>query len=291
MYQPSIYRNITTDNTKRKITDKIDKGKYITPTLFHGLNNFIEFLVHPSREFYFGRVFKVLWSEPVGSGGTEITVQSSYGERTHHKVRRFLIVSERNRGHSICIPILTYGNQGVLKRGVHPEDHAVVYSVYSSKLDNRPYILEREKGLMTKHPIRVEVIKEAHKIDPLSRLNYAKLYTVEHNVKVLFIGKVAKNYEQYVKLGYNEAHPPFDPGPLSYKPNDDESEPVGFPEQEPTQDRGGTSTYQGYQPYSSNSTVTPNYTTPLYTNPTYPTSAAYPPGPSYTNYNDGYTRD
>ena len=66
-----------------------------------------------------------------------------------------------------------------------------------------------EKGLMTKHPIRIEVIKDSHKLDPLSRLNYAKLYTIEHNVKVLFIGKVARNYERDLRHGYNEAHPPF----------------------------------------------------------------------------------
>ena len=225
----------------------------------------------------------------MGSGGTEITVQASFGERAHHKVRRFLIVSEKNKGHSICIPILTYGNQGVLKRGVHPEDHAVVYS---SKSEG-PYVLEREKGLMTKHPIRVEVIKETHKLDPLSRLNYAKLYTVEHNVKVLFIGKVAKNYERDVRYSYMETHPPFShAGPGFHQGSHEDltrgaegNDPNYLLTEEPTQDGGGTSTYQGYPPYSS------HYTNPPYTNQTYPTSSVYPPGPSYTAYDDGYTRD
>jgi uncharacterized protein DUF6590 len=145
----------------------------------------------------------------VGSGGTEITVEAQYGERKFQKVRRFLIVSVRNKGHSICIPILTYGFQGVLKPGVHPEDHAVVYS---SKKQG-PCLLEREEGLMSKKPIWIEVTSEAHKLDPLSRLNFAKLYTIEHNVKVFFIGRVAKMYERALMVAYNEAHPPFDPGP------------------------------------------------------------------------------
>ncbi|KAH8745335.1 hypothetical protein F5882DRAFT_235302, partial [Hyaloscypha sp. PMI_1271] len=132
------------------------------------------------------QVFKVLWSEPVGSGGTEITTDAKYGEKAFHKIRRFLIVKNK-KGHSLCIPILTYGFQGVLKYGVHPIDHAVVYS---SRRDG-PYISDREEGLMTKKPIRIEIKDPAHKLDPLSRLNYAKVYTVEHNVKVLFIGKVA----------------------------------------------------------------------------------------------------
>jgi hypothetical protein len=213
IYLPSINRNITEAATTKRFGDKLDKGKYTTPTLFHGLNSFIEFVVHNSRDFYFGRIFKVLWSEPVGSSGTEITAEGPHGERYFQKVRRFLIVSEKNRGHSICIPILTYGNQGVLKRGVHPEDHAVVYS---SRRDG-PYVLEREKGLMSKHPIRIEVINDAQKLDPLSRLNYAKLYTVEHNVKVCFIGRVARNYERDVRHGYNEAHPPFMAGPSHHQ--------------------------------------------------------------------------
>ncbi len=84
--------------------------------------------------------------------------------------------------------------------------------VYSSRRDG-PYLLEREEGLMSKSPIRIDVISEAHKLDPLSRLNYAKLYTVEHNVKVFFIGQVAKKYERPLIMAYNEAHPPLDPGP------------------------------------------------------------------------------
>jgi hypothetical protein len=43
----------------------------------------------------------------------------------------------------------------------------------------------------------------------MSRLNYAKLYTVEHNVKVFFIGKIAKSYEQKVVDAYNGVHMPL----------------------------------------------------------------------------------
>ena len=224
----------------------------------------------------------------MGSGGTEITVQAPYGERAYHKVRRFLIVSEKNKGHSICMPILTYGYQGVLKRGVCPEDHAVVYS---SKRRG-PYMLEDEKRLMTKHPIRVEVIKDAHKMDPLSRLNYAKLYTIEHNVKVLFIGKVAKNFERYVKLGYNEAHPPFDPGPLSYEPDDDDFELVGMAEQEAPQypveaiPNSTTTSYRSSQsyPYGEPSYVSTDATAYEAT----PSSSQTAQAAKYSAYDDAY---
>jgi hypothetical protein len=112
-------------------------------------------------------------------------------------------------------PILTYGNQGVLKNGVHPEDHAVIFS---SKKEGA-YLLEREEGLMINKPIRIDIKDPSNKLDSLSRLNYAKIYTVEHNVKVLFIGRVAKNYEQEVIRAFNEANPPIGPSPHAYRPD------------------------------------------------------------------------
>ncbi|KAE9367984.1 hypothetical protein N431DRAFT_384049 [Stipitochalara longipes BDJ] len=172
--------------------------------------------IRNSKEFEFGRasnmditfVFKVLWSEPFGSGGTEITALSAakHGEKAFHKVRRFIVMRNK-KGHSICIPILTYGHQGVLKYGVHPEDHAVVYS---SKTEG-PYYHEGEKELLTKKPIRLDIKDPSEKLDPQSRLNYAKTYTVEHNVKVFFIGWIARNYEHEVATCFNDTNPPVQP--------------------------------------------------------------------------------
>jgi len=50
----------------------------------------------------------------------------------------------------------------------------------------------------------------ADKLDPASRLNYEKIYTVEHNVKVCFVGRLAsKSEEKNVITHYNESHPPL----------------------------------------------------------------------------------
>jgi hypothetical protein len=72
---------------------------------------------------------------------------------------------------------------------------------------------------MSKNPIRIEIKDPAHHLDPLSRLNYAKVYTVENNVKVLFIGKVAENYEQKVVRAFNDTHPPIGPSPYPDRPD------------------------------------------------------------------------
>jgi hypothetical protein len=65
------------------------------------------FKVHHGREFKFGKLFRILWAEPMGSHGTQITepVNSrsrKYGEEFCHKVRRFVIVKTFN-GHCLCL--------------------------------------------------------------------------------------------------------------------------------------------------------------------------------------------
>lgn len=51
-------------------------------------------------------------------------------------------------------------------------------------------------------PIRIEMKSRRHSLDPISRLNYAKVYTVEHHVKVSFIGRVHKDSKRTLKGDY-----------------------------------------------------------------------------------------
>jgi hypothetical protein len=102
---------------------------------------------------------------------------------------------------------MTYSRQGANKGGVHAEHHAIIYT------DKEPSPLpgEREKGL-TRVPIRVSPSQPRHKLDPTSRLNYAKLYTVEYNVKVWFIGRIHPRSEPQITADYNHVHPPMTRG-------------------------------------------------------------------------------
>jgi hypothetical protein len=198
---------------------------------------------------------------------------------------------------------LTYGQQGVLKYGVNADDHTVVYS------EKGPQVLDREVGLMTKKPIRIDIRDKSHKLDPLSRLNYAKLYTVEHNVKVLFIGRVAKHHEQDVVIAFNQTHPPVPSRPThSYRPDSpvfshtggaDPVYPPAIPD--PTGSTGwGTSGadesyYPAPTPYSP--PTSQPYTHPLVFNPNPQISQSGqhepPPQEQYhqPTYDDGYERD
>jgi hypothetical protein len=86
-----------------------------------------------------------------------------------------------------------------LKPGVHPGDHAMIYTGKEP-----PPLLEGEA--LYKRPIRMEPDNPRTKLDTASRINYAKLYTVEHNVKVAFVGWVAKKHEQRIKTDYDSIH-------------------------------------------------------------------------------------
>lgn len=60
---------------------------------------------------------------------------------------------------------------------------------------------------MVRQPIKVEPRYPNLKLDPASRLNYAKIYTIECNVKVRFIGKIHQNSSAQVVSDYNNLHP------------------------------------------------------------------------------------
>ena len=98
---------------------------------------------------------------------------------------------------------MTYGGQGTNKSGVHAKDHAIICTENPVRFHG-----EYEKGL-TKEPITVEPVSKRHKLDQASRLNYAKLYTVEYNVKVWFIGKIHSKSEYQLTTDYNVVHPPM----------------------------------------------------------------------------------
>ena len=69
--------------------------------------------------------------------------------------------------------------------GVRSEDHAIAYLG-----DAPPPPLDQELLALT--PIKIDPLTPTTrvKLDKASRINYGKIYTVEHNVKVEFLGKV-----------------------------------------------------------------------------------------------------
>jgi hypothetical protein len=145
-----------------------------------------ETIKNPSSFFKVGRVFKALWPEPAGnipesswnsSVGTSIQDQSTFT-----KVRRFVVVQEK-KGFCLCLSLNTYNGQGTTKEGIEDQDYAAVYPVGGA-----PQIRVGEQ--ITKDPFPIIVEDKSERIHAMSRLNFGRVYTVEHNVKVARIGRI-----------------------------------------------------------------------------------------------------
>ncbi|KAF7879852.1 uncharacterized protein EAF02_008022 [Botrytis sinoallii] len=219
--------------------------------------------VHRAREFAFGRVFKVLWSEPTGNagGGTIMSIRQKHGEEIHAKVRRFVVVDPR-RGHCLCLPIMTYEGRATSKPGVHADEHAIIYTT------PKPMLIENEDGTKMKYrPVKMTPDSNKHKLEAASRINYHKVYTVEYNVKVWFIGRIDPGSQRAVTESYNQAHPPLSLSTQALAP----------------------SSYYASNPYS-----TPPYTMPGYGNTMSPSAldhggTGYNIGTSSFNQYGGYS--
>lgn len=77
-----------------------------------------------------------------------------------------------------------------MKRGLSTPDREAHSVIYMS--DTQPQPTADEKKYLTKKPIAVDKQSSDQMLDPKSRLNFNKIYTVEHNVKVMAVGHIAK---------------------------------------------------------------------------------------------------
>ncbi|KAM4061241.1 hypothetical protein HRG_009881 [Hirsutella rhossiliensis] len=159
--------------------------------------------VEHSSKFQPGEIFKVHWSEPQGSGNEHAPsvsgrqeIQNRFGTKFFVGFRRFIVIAN-DLGHSTCVPILTYGGKGCKKRGVKPVKHGVIH-----ERGHKARLLDGEPKLGFA-PVRVEMTEEGEKLSKESRVNYSKLVTVEHNVKVFFIGSVVASDWDLVQEAVN----------------------------------------------------------------------------------------
>ncbi len=84
-------------------------------------------------------------------------------------------------------PILTYEGRACTKKGIKADRHGIIFSH-----GMRPRLVKDEPQLGF-DPVRMLIQAEGEKLFDTSRVNYSKLMTIEHNVKVFFIGRIAPN--------------------------------------------------------------------------------------------------
>ncbi|CAN9239027.1 unnamed protein product [Alternaria alternata] len=154
------------------------------------LSSDYQIVQNPRGFFKKGTVFMVPWPEPGGD-----FVKDRVGPPVVVKIRRFVVIRPKNT-FCLCLPIQTYGGQATTKPGVIPQDHAAVVA----ENDQVKY-LPHEAGI-SKTPLYIKVENASTgPIDPASRINFAKIYTVEYNVKVWKVGRIVSDsvwrMEQY----------------------------------------------------------------------------------------------
>jgi len=188
--EPSAYAGGITANMKFKGSSGAHPGVAET------LDPRFQVRKNPRKFFCVGRVFLMLYPEPAGNfetTSTEITFDARFKEPFHVKIRRFVVIRE---GSVSCtaIAIWTYGGQGVAKAGVKKSDHAIIFTGRPPAPEPLPNErARRNEEPMQAVPIRVDANDRTETLDRMSRVNFAKVYTIEHNVKVLDFGYVNQN--------------------------------------------------------------------------------------------------
>ncbi|TGJ78312.1 hypothetical protein E0Z10_g10454 [Xylaria hypoxylon] len=162
-----------------------------TPGSVEPIDN--RFVVEHSFKFQPGEVFKILWSEPTGqvagdSPISDIRAINDPAGQFYVGYRRFIIVTTDESHHSTCVPILTYDRRGCGKKGVRSSKHGIIFAA-----GQKPKLLKNEPDLGFE-PVPLEIYAEGETLARESRVNYSKLVTIEHNVKVFFIGRVPYPY-------------------------------------------------------------------------------------------------
>lgn len=135
----------------------------------------------------------VPWPEPTGSNSvstsTAYHVQSIFaGEKIYVKTRRFIVVQSW-KSHCLAMRISTYRGQGLNKSGADPKHHAAL--VLKGEVEVRHL-----NGKMIRDAIHLIVEDRSQSIDPHSCIDFSRIYTLEYNVKVKTLGRVAPKGHQ-----------------------------------------------------------------------------------------------
>ncbi|KAL2835347.1 hypothetical protein BJY01DRAFT_238930 [Aspergillus pseudoustus] len=115
---------------------------------------------------------------------THACFQGKYNEPIYSTIRRMAVLSTFDQ-YSWCLAISPYGGRGIAKPGVDPSKHAIIHMS-----DTQPKFMLDEPR-MVKEPLAAISERPGQTLHSQSRINLGNIYTVEHNVKVLRIGRIS----------------------------------------------------------------------------------------------------
>ena len=102
-----------------------------------------------------------------------------------------MIVVKEGHGFSWCVPITTYAGRGVAKPGLSKIDRLAHAVIYMEGADAR--LTAADADMMDKNFIAVHPAAADQKLDEMSRINFSKVHKIEHNVKVMDVGKISRD--------------------------------------------------------------------------------------------------
>jgi hypothetical protein len=160
----------------RKVQEKGDRRTVISGDLDSYEPVQLDEKIRRGQFFTYGRVFVASWSEHAD-------------KRLPPKIGTFVVIRE---GIDRCevLTIDTYGGQGVAQRGVKKSEHAIIHTGRTTPRARHNELPKAGETGMQPIPIRVNPDNPTDKLDPMSRIHFVGITTVEHNVKVKALGFV-----------------------------------------------------------------------------------------------------
>lgn len=92
----------------------------------------------------------------------------------------------------------TFNGKQMGKDRVNPDDYAAVYRLGTDREDCKDDYLTKEA-----FPIKVEEPNEV--LSSRSRLDFGRVFTVEHNIKVLRVGRIPDSFLPKLQEYYRES--------------------------------------------------------------------------------------
>jgi hypothetical protein len=191
-------------------TEKLEPSESMEYSDLHHPTNLIGYKVirHGKKFFTVGRIFAMLWTEPTGDktdGDPTFVSTVVFGERVYSKIRRFVVIKEGTRDCQ-CLPLSTFGGLGTKKPGLKQSDYAAIYEAGREggrRRGRRAPSFPEEPGLKKALAIFLEAKETIHQ---MSRINFKKVYTIEHNVKAKKIGRIVDDdldrFKHYFRQSY-----------------------------------------------------------------------------------------
>ncbi|KAK3075501.1 hypothetical protein LTR53_001118 [Teratosphaeriaceae sp. CCFEE 6253] len=177
------------------------------PTPTRHLRDHYQKRKYPRRYYVFGRVLQALWSEQSeqseqhdgqSDAQSGAWTTDTYGQHIYTVPRRFVVVREGEWSCTV-LPITTYRGQSMRKDGIRIHEHGIIYT---GKTPPEPTDVPRHGPQMQQHPLKVDPDDRTERLDPLSRIDYAKQHNLDHKHRVRPIGKVSQHSLPYLLAQY-----------------------------------------------------------------------------------------